>query len=191
MLISRSFALLILLAACGGRIDSGLGDAATDAATKPDSGPEPPPSADASPPPTGDCTNLDLIGDPVPIEQVASDPPPFAATGGGLSFGIYQLTSMKMFTGPNGASGNAGSVDARIRLTSAKNGWNVEAVASTNQEAPQKSASTATVPANGELDITTYCPSASPTETTPYSFDGVTLTVFVSQTVEQFTLVTK
>jgi len=31
----------------------------------------------------------------------------------------------------------------------------------------------------------------SPSENVPYSFDGVTLTLFVSDTEEQFTLVTK
>ena len=191
MLISRAFVLLIFACACGGRIDSGLGDAGSDASPKPDSGPEPPPSADAAPPPSGDCTNLDLAGVPVPIEQVAEDTPPVSATGGSISTGIYQLTSFTIFTGPNGASGQAGTVDARIRVTSAKDGWNVESIASTNQEAPQESASAAVISAPGALAVTTYCPSLSPTENVPYSFDGVKLTLFVSDTEEQFTLVTK
>jgi len=143
------------------------------------------------PPPTGNCTDLDLVNEPVPIEQVAEDTPPVDATGGSISTGIYQLTSFTIYTGPNGASGEAGTVDARIRVTSAKDGWNVESVASTNQEAPQKSESAAVISAPGALAVTTYCPTLSPSENVPYSFDGVTLTLFVSDTEEQFTLVTK
>ncbi|HEY1955782.1 MAG TPA: hypothetical protein VGH28_09215 [Polyangiaceae bacterium] len=191
MLISRSIACLIFVVACGGKIGpDGPGDAAADGPVLLKDASPPTPVVDASLP-TGECTDLDVVGQSTTVELVPEEAPPFAATGGSLAEGIYQLTSIIEYTGPNGAGGTGGSIDDRIRITSAKNGWNIESVATTDQQADQRSAATATSAGNGELLVTQYCPDAGPATATLYSFDGATLTLRIDAAEEQFTLVTK
>lgn len=137
-----------------------------------------PPTADVVLPPTdgGACNALEVSGAPVFITEIAADPPPFASNGTPPSTGLYQLTALTIYTGPNGSSGTSSSEQAVARFSSAKNGFVIDSVSVTDQEAPTRESAMATFAASGELQFTPFCPQAGTPSSVFYSFDGKTLT---------------
>lgn len=169
--------------ACGGKVDDG--DAGgNDAAPPPDSSPAVdvviPPSSDGSP---GTCNTLQLLGASITLEQVASSAPPFAGNGA-FPQGVFNLTAVTIYTGPNGASGPLSSVQASIQISSAKNGFLVDSVAFTNNSPIERTTSTATLGAAGEVDITPFCPAPGAPTKTSFGFDGKSLTLRFGTTNE-------
>ncbi len=180
---------MVVALGCGGRIDGGDGGV-QDGGVQPDViliG------IDASP---SSCNTVPVVGTDVPLMAVASDPPPSSGPAQPFALGLYALEKITWYTGPGGTTGNEGTVSATLQITSAKNGFIFDAVASSNQEAPTRTSSTAMIVGGSGLVITTFCPSAQASTKADYEFDGKTLTLRTTeqdtpQTIdEEFVLIT-
>jgi hypothetical protein len=186
MLSFRCLLLLLPLAACGGKVVE-VNDASPPGN---DAGP-PPPLVDGSPPPVtdggppGQCNDLDPGSAFVPIVEVASDPPPFIGGGQSLTSGTYALTSLTLYTGPNGASGTTGQLAATARISSAKDGWLFEGASVEDNQAPNRSNSTAVSLGVGDLQVTEICPSAGSPANLFYGYNGSTLWLRVTNDTNQ------
>ncbi len=179
----RVVVVVLACAACGGQIsdDSSATDAAadaTDVSVKDSS------KVDVVVPPNdgGACNQVDVgLAPTITIQELAESAPPFAGQTTPLVGGVYILKSATVFTGPNGASGTVGSVQAALQLTKTSGGWDIEAAAITNPQTISRTSSIGTEPASGELDITGTCPSATPTQHARYAFVGSALEMQVDQ----------
>jgi len=188
---------LPLAIGCGGQIDTGQ-DAGADGGHPPPTGDAQPPPSDATPPPPaldgGQCNNLSLLGSSVSLNQVPSSPPSMPATGSAIFPGVYVLTELSLYTGPNGQSGSMGQGQITIQVTGSGNAFDFEAVALIGNQAPQRTGSTVTISGTNQMTLTTYCPSASGGAQAWYYFDGSTLWIRVdsgTQTAdEKFLLIT-
>jgi len=107
------FCVLLLIPACSSnspgestQTDAG-GDAANDAHSLPD-------TADAAPDAPPVCNTLPNTASPVPVEQVASDPP--APGGGTVVDGTYALTAAVIYTEQSGPTGASGTTQTTLQI---------------------------------------------------------------------------
>ncbi|HSQ63179.1 MAG TPA: hypothetical protein VLM85_08175 [Polyangiaceae bacterium] len=189
--------VLPLVVGCGGQIDPGQ-DGGADGGHPPPTGDAQPPTSDATPPPPvldgGQCNNLSLLGSSVSINQVPSNPPSLPSGGSAILQGVYVLTELSLYTGPNGQSGAIGQGQITIGVAGSGNVFDFEAVALISSQVPQRTGSTVTISGSNQMTLTTYCPSASGVAPASYYFDGSTLWLRVdsgTQTAdEKFLLIT-
>jgi hypothetical protein len=158
-------ACLVLLAACGGRVDAGDGgvvDAGTDATD----------AADA--PTTFVCSDLGNFGADVSMDRVPSDPPPLAPPASPPVNGVYVLVGYSQYTGPNGAGGSAGTIAETVRLVSQNGSYVIDYAETVNAVATSTHA-TAMQAGLGVLDVATVCPTTT-SFSVEYTTDGTSLT---------------
>ncbi len=186
-MLKLSIAFLFCIS-CGGQVDAQDSGTHTDGATS-----DAPilTNNDAGAP----CNTISASGTDVTIMQVAADPPPFASQDNApaIASGLYDLVSMTIYTGPNGSSQSGNTIDTVARFSAANNGFLVDSYSVTGDEQVVRESSNATINADGTLSLTQFCPTATPTVTIDYAFDGTTLTLRVlessTETIDEvFTL---
>jgi len=174
----RHFVVFLFVAACGGKTLEPLDDGGSDdSGVKKDGiafdvGPPtdalPPPPGDGAPPPM--CNNVDPGTKTVPEMQVAQDPPPFSGTSASIQPGLYELSSITIYTGPNGASGSTGTIAGEIRVNVANSAdYKFQIGTVQDNQAPTRSNSDGNVVGPGTMTIAQTCPQAQPPVKVVYS----------------------
>lgn len=154
----------------GGGSDGSSSDASHVDASQPDASPPPPIDG-------GACNDLVQKGSSIPLNAVATLPPPHS-TGGAVSPGTYVLTSATMYTGTGGQTGTMGNQALTLLFTAANQGFDIQAVSDTGTGNTASSV-TATLTSPGMMSLTPYCPTSGTPQSVSYSSTGGTLTFYV------------
>jgi hypothetical protein len=181
----RPTLLLLLVAACGGKTVDPLDDGGdNDGGVKKDAVVDVKPS-DVTPPPDDakpplECNPVDPGSKTISMMEVAQDPPPFAGTSTSIQPGLYELVSLTVYTGPNGSSGNSGSIAGEIRVNVANSADYIFQVASVqDNQAPMWSNSDGNIVGPGTLTIAQTCPQPQPAVKVQYTADSTSFMIRV------------
>jgi hypothetical protein len=176
--------VLLVMIGCGGKTIDQLDDGGTN-----DGGPKgdaiyvdvPAPSdAIALPDSSLACNEIDPGTKTVPVMQVAQDPGPFAGTTASIQPGLYELVSFTLYTGPNGSSGNGGTIAGEVRVNVANSAdYIFQAATQQDNQAPSRSNSDGNTAGPGVLAISQTCPSQGNAMKVAYYADSTSFTIRV------------
>ena len=180
---------LVLVAACGGKTIDGDDGGGEDGGKNQDVivVDEGPPDVTVLPDSsTVQCNTLDPGTNVVPIDEVAADPPPFASsTTQVIHPGLYDITSMTLYTGPNGSSGTSGTIAGELRANVANSADYVfQIVIAQDKQTPTWTNADANNAGPGALVITPTCPPSGQPTKVLYSVDSSSFTIRVTSSGE-------